>query len=147
MKWHNSILTVLSASGLEPPVQLQGRQRAELQPKMCQQEQGSCVGQNWVQLTVNNFCVCFHYLCFLVDGILSRNLNSIFILLVKRSVCDMCRFQDKVSEKNSLKLAEEPKIAKSPGFQELGDSICYQILPASVKQLKWLIQLTCSKFF
>lgn len=59
----------------------------------------------------------------------------------------MCRLQDKVSEKNSLKLAEEPKIAKSLGFQELGDSICYQILPASVKQLKWLIQLTCSKFF
>lgn len=98
---------------------------------------------NWQSL----ISIFVHFLCFLVGRIVFRSLKSIFILLVKRCVCDMCRFQYKVSEKNSLKLAEEPRIAKSQGFEELCCSICYEILPAFVKQLKWLIQLTCSKFF
>lgn len=45
----------------------------------------------------------------------------------------MCIFQHKVSEKNSLELAEKPKIAKSPGFPEFCYIICHQILPAFVK--------------
>lgn len=97
--------------------------------------------------TISVFVV--HFLCFLVDRIVSGLWSlSIFILPIKKSVCDMCRFPFKVSEKNSLELAEEPKIANLQDSESfVAYSICYQILPAFVKQFKWLLQLTCSKCF
>lgn len=114
-------------------------------------QQSSCVrvvSQNYVQFSQQFPSLLFIPFVSCWTELFSGLLNlSIFILPFKKgkSVCDMCRFQYKVSERNSLKLTEEPKIAKSPGFQELCYIICYQMLTTFVKQFKWLIQITCSK--
>lgn len=151
VKWHNYIMTWFPASGLEPPVQLQGRQKGELQPKMCQQDSTGLMCQSKLGSIHTQQFLYLLFISFVSWWTGLSQDSEVFLFLFCQLKSLFVIYAD-----SHLKLVRKipQNQQRNPKLQNLQDSesfvkysICYQILPAFVKQFKWLLQLTCSKCF